>query len=377
MLPRVKINYLNGQLGTVPESEDGLFAIVYAEDGGNWPATINADQEYIIRSLQDYRSQTDDGDSDLAKVVKQFYQEASDGTELVLYRPAYLDDNLILSELPDKVKSLQSQMGGRLRGVFVFRGQTEDKEGIEALVAAAQACADGCSNTLFAPIFVCVQLGVAEEIAKVERDCPNVVAISGAEIDGTPIMGLFAGRLASIPVHRNAGRVKDGPLKYEGTLCLESEPIASVFMVEDYHDARCIVPRQYVGLSGYYYTDDPTFVKETDDYAHLTARRTVDKAYRIAYRTLVQFMLDEIEVNEDGTMQNGVLKSWQQAVENAINREMTAKGELSATDGEGCVCFIDPKQNVLATSRIELTLKVRPYGYARFIDVNLGFQVTA
>ena len=70
-------------------------------------------------------------------------------------------------------------------------------------------------------------------------------------------------------------------------------------------------------------------------------------------------------------------KSWQQAVENAINRQMTAKGELSATDGEGCVCFINPKQNVLATSRIELTLKVRPYGYARFIDVNLGFQVIA
>ena len=143
------------------------------------------------------------------------------------------------------------------------------------------------------------------------------------------------------------------------------------------HDKGYITPRAYVGLSGYYFADDCMACDPTDDYAHLTARRTVDKAYRIAYQTLVQFMLDEIEVNEDGTMQNGVLKSWQQAVENAINRQMTAKGELSATDGEGCVCFIDPKQNVLATSRIELTLKVRPYGYARFIDVNLGFQVTA
>ena len=377
MLPRIKINYLNGQLGTIPKSEDGLFAIVDAQDGSEWPVEMHQDKVYIIRSLNDYTDLTDAANIPLSAVVRQFYQEASDGTELVLYRPNYADSNSILSELPDRVKNLQSQMGGRLRGVFVFGDLAKTEEDIEAITVAAQACADGCLNTLFAPIFVCVQLGYAEFIANTEKDCRNVIAISGADSDGTTIMGLFAGRLASIPVHRNVGRVKDGPLKHDGTLYLESEPIVPGSMVEAYHDARCVVPRQYVGLSGYYFTDDPMFVKETDDYAHLTARRTIDKAYRIAYQTLVQFMLDEIEVNEDGTMQNGVLKSWQQAVENAINRQMTAKGELSATDGEGCVCFIDPKQNVLATSRIELTLKVRPYGYARFIDVNLGFQVIA
>ena len=55
---------------------------------------------------------------------------------------------------------------------------------------------------------------------------------------------------------------------------------------------------------------------------------------------------------------------------------MTAEGELSANDkGEGCKVFIDPKQNVLATSKINISIKVRPYGYARFIDVALGFAV--
>ena len=88
-------------------------------------------------------------------------------------------------------------------------------------------------------------------------------------------------------------------------------------------------------------------------------------------------MLDELEINSDGTMQTGVITSWQQTVENAVNRSMTAAGELSASDnGEGCSCFIDPKQNVVATSKVEMTLKVRPFGYARYVDVNLGFQVT-
>ena len=54
---------------------------------------------------------------------------------------------------------------------------------------------------------------------------------------------------------------------------------------------------------------------------------------------------------------------------------MTAKGELSSTDGSGCSCYIDPSQNVVSTSTINMTLKVRPFGYARTINVDLGFQV--
>ena len=103
----------------------------------------------------------------------------------------------------------------------------------------------------------------------------------------------------------------------------------------------------------------------------------IDKAYRTAYDTLLDTLLDELEVNEDGTLDTGVVKSWQQTVETAINRKMTANGELSSgSDGEGCVCKIDETQNVLATSMVKVTLKVRPYGYARYVDVNLGFQVT-
>ena len=114
----------------------------------------------------------------------------------------------------------------------------------------------------------------------------------------------------------------------------------------------------------------------TDDYAHITARRTIDKAYRIAYAALLDLMLDELPVNEDGTLQHGIIMAWQQMMENAVNRAMTAQGELSAdAEGAGCKAYIDPKQNVLATSKVELTLKVRPFGYARYVDVKLGFQV--
>jgi hypothetical protein len=51
---------------------------------------------------------------------------------------------------------------------------------------------------------------------------------------------------------------------------------------------------------------------------------------------------------------------------------MSAAGELSMVAGSGCKFFIDPQQNILSTSKVEGTLKVRPFGYARDIIVNIG-----
>ena len=189
-------------------------------------------------------------------------------------------------------------------------------------------------------------------------------------------VGVMAGRLASVPVQRNIGRVKDGALK-PTAMYLGDKPVEeNASAVSDLYDAGYITPRKYVGKAGYFFTDDRLACVPTDDYAHITARRTIDKAYRIAYAALLDLMLDELPVNEDGTLQHGIIMAWQQMMENAVNRAMTAQGELSAdAEGAGCKAYIDPKQNVLATSRVELTLKVRPFGYARYVDVKLGFQV--
>lgn len=375
MLPRVKINYLNGQLGTIPESEDGLFVLA---------SKVEGNEKFPIETLHSVRTMDDvealgleDGDT-LYNTAKYFYQEAGEGVEVFLYNLPGTPGDSVIDE--GSINSIIRESDGRCRGIFFVDPFGEfDKDRILETVDYAQLGADEAALNRFAPVFVAFNASFGKHELLLGTKKLNRVALFDGTKDGDPtlsLIGLLAGRLASIPVHRNVGRVKDGAIKYSGEVYVGDESV-NVANVGRYHDGGFITPRTYVGLSGYYFADDCMACDPTDDYAHLTARRTVDKAYRIAYQSLVQFMLDEIEVNEDGTMQNGVLKSWQQAVENAINRQMTAKGELSATDGEGCVCFIDPTQNVLATSRIELTLKVRPYGYARFIDVNLGFQVTA
>ena len=53
---------------------------------------------------------------------------------------------------------------------------------------------------------------------------------------------------------------------------------------------------------------------------------------------------------------------------------MTAKKELSADKSTGSACrFEILSTNVLATSEVRAKLSVRPYGYARYITVELGF----
>ncbi|MBF1324933.1 MAG: hypothetical protein HXM57_07510 [Megasphaera micronuciformis] len=172
--------------------------------------------------------------------------------------------------------------------------------------------------------------------------------------------------------------MKNGALKPVAMFIGEKPVEENASAVSDLYDAGYITPRKYVGKAGYFFTDDRLACEQTDDYAHITARRTIDKAYRIAYAALLELMMDELSVNEDGTLQHGIIMAWQQMMENAVNRAMTAAGELSAdADGTGCKAYVDPTQNVLSTSKIELTLKVRPFGYARYVDVKLGFQVEA
>ncbi|GAB1403045.1 hypothetical protein MASR1M74_02230 [Lentimicrobium sp.] len=57
---------------------------------------------------------------------------------------------------------------------------------------------------------------------------------------------------------------------------------------------------------------------------------------------------------------------------------MTANGELgndpSNQNDTGVECLIDTTQNIVATGFLKVGLRVKPYGYARYINVELGFK---
>lgn len=393
-LPRVKIQFLNGQLGTVGESPDGLMALICGASAVTGKLELNT--VYPVTSMDDLAALgvTEANNATLYKQVKEFYDEAESGTKLILYPVSANTKATLLCDYTNMAegfaRDLITRQNGALRGIGVAginTGSTSvSNDGLDSDVFTAlpkaQQLAEWATSELYAPLFLVLEgrnYDASKELKDLTGEKYNRVAvvISDTVSDSKgACVGTLLGRIASIPVQRNIGRVKNGSLfpleMYVGTKKIEESgsTISAIF------EKGYIVPRKHVGRTGYYFSDDQMACDPTDDYAHLTNRRVIDKAYRICYDTMLDELLDEIDLNEDGTMQHAVVKSWQQTLENAINRKMTANGELSATDGEGCKIYINEKQNVVSTSRIELNLKVRPHGYARYIDVNLGFLVT-
>lgn len=395
MLPRIKINYENGALGSVAASPDGCLGIV--TNGEAVSGKFEQGKAYVLHS---YAELADLGISSsvnpgIEKVVREFYDEAGEGTEVWLMAFA---PNVKMSELvdvnQDYAKQLIIESNGKVRGLIVAYCPAEDytpaeKNGLdadlEAALPKAQALGEWAAENRFAPVFVLLEgrsfNGNAIDLPDLTEMGYNRVGVlvgdTVAKSSGAAI-GVLGGRIATMPVQRNVGRVKDGALS---PICFYlNETLASAYRnVEMLHDKGYITVRNFVGKAGYFFTDDPLATAVKDDYHSLANRRVVDKAYRIAYATLLEELLDEVAVNEDGTIQNAVAKEWQAKVEQAIAVEMTANGELSADltnpDDRGVICYIDSAQNVLSTSRIVASLKVRPFAYARYIDVNLGFNV--
>lgn len=395
MLPRVKIQFLNGQLGTVGESADGLMALICGASAVAGKLALNS--IYEVRSMDDLANLgvTEQNNATLYKHVSEFYDEAGSGVKLILYpvAPATTATNICdyTKTAEGYARDLITRQNGALRGIGIAgvdsEGDAVSADGLSpdvfTALPKAQQLAEWATAELYAPLFFVIEgsgYDSSNELLDLSNEAYNRVAVvigdTAAGSDGAAV-GTLLGRIASIPVQRNIGRVKDGSLAplemYVGSRKVEESgsAIASIF------DKGYITPRKHVGRSGYFYADDLMACALTDDYSHLTSRRIIDKAYRIAYDTMLEELLDELELNEDGTLQHAVAKSWQQTLENAINRQMTAGGELSSDgEGNGCACYINEKQNVVSTSRIVVTLKVRPHGYSRYIDVNLGFQVT-
>lgn len=386
-LPRVKINYLNGLLGTAPENQDGLLMLAVL-GAASVSTTFALGTPYRIVRPEGLAALgvTADNNARLHELVRQFYAEAEEGTPLYVLGLAGTSMTDVCDVESGSLKDVVVSLRGALRGIVLASASTAAPTVTEGLdpdvftaLPKAQALADYAAVSLYAPLFFILEgraFSGASSLRDLSSSAYNRVGIFIGDVEASSknaAVGVIAGRIASVPVQRNIGRVASGALAPEKFYLGATLVDDSMTDVETIYEKGYITPRIYAGLAGYYFTDDRLAVAPTDDYAHLTARRSADKAARIAYLTLLNFLLDEIAVNTDGTMQQPVLKSWQAAVETAVDAQMTAAGELSVVDGSGCRFFIDPTQNVLATSRVEGSLRIRPYGYARDIVANIGF----
>jgi hypothetical protein len=290
------------------------------------------------------------------------------------------------------VQDMLNLAKGRIRAIIVHRtpavGYTPvTTSGIDAdvntAITNAQVTALYTVDTLKAPAFVLIAglyyQGTPASLTAINLATMNRVGVLiGDTVSGNGCaIGLLAGRLARVPVQRNVGRVKDGAILGVTTAYLKDK-LVEIADPATVHDKGYITLRTHVGRSGYFFSDDPLAAIVADDYHKITARRTVDKAYRVAYDTLLNELNDEVPVTDAGKVSPVYAKSIETKVENAIINTMTNAGELGRdpgnTNDNGVVCFVNTDQNIVSTGVLKITVKVKPYGYAQYITVELGFK---
>ena len=393
-LPRVKITFENGALGGVSPSEDGVVGLVAYATAVSTTFALN--HPYLITKLAGLEalgitSEATGVNGALYKTVKEFYSEAPEGTKLWVMGVA---SSVTIANLTDKTRNNISPLLMAARGAInvlmlkVASAGTPTMSGsidgdVLTAVTNLQALAEDWTENKYAPFMCLVEAlsynGTAASLPDLTARSDNRVGVVlGDSVSGSAgaAVGLVAGRLAAEPVHRSLARVRSGAIKAE-TMYIGSVQ-AELGDPDVANDLGYIVPRTFVGKSGYYWSDDHLATAASDDYCSIARRRTIDKAYRIAYKTLVDEIAENVPVNTEGKLAAYHCKAVETSVESAVVNSMTSEGNLgndpdNASD-LGVVCYIDPDQNILATSRLEVSLKVKPYGYSKYIDVKLGFK---
>jgi hypothetical protein len=199
----------------------------------------------------------------------------------------------------------------------------------------------------------------------------NDVATAAAHANKYACAGLVLGIASARPVQRNIGRVKDGPVGITKPALSSGALLSSLTSntLDTLHNKGYVFFRDFVGLAGYYLNDDNMSVALTDDYAQLTLGRVIDKASRIAYSTYVNELLDEVDVDSNGRLSQPTCKHYQALIETAIQQGMA--GEIVNVSA-----YVDPNQDIIATSQLNIELNIQPFGINRTINITIGFAST-
>ncbi|HEU0126794.1 MAG TPA: DUF2586 family protein, partial [Flavobacterium sp.] len=187
----------------------------------------------------------------------------------------------------------------------------------------------------------------------------------------TAAVGLALGALSKAKVSENIAWIEKFNLTGNGFAkpgFVGGSEIKSLGELRTLNEKRYIFTQTHTGLAGVYFNDSHTCTTGTSDFAYIENNRTVNKATRLLRTALLPKLASPVLVDIDGKLPQSVSKSFEDLCRNALEG-MVANQEVSAFD-----VYVDPKQNILATSELKVKAEITPIGTARKIMVDLGFK---
>lgn len=390
-LPSVVFTKQEGGLGRPLPGEDHISGLIYYRDSGvALPTGFGSAHEKTFFSLASAEAAgITDGHAAYGRLwyhIREFFRLAPKG---VLHVGVYDAPANYATHTYTEMTTLQQFASGKIRQLAVY---LDEVAGVSTAIIAALQTQAAALYTAHMPVVVLVAFDLdavsdLSTLANLRTGANYYVSCvigqdggaKGAEIytaDEVSVttIGAVLGSLAFGQVHESIA----WPRKYKPS---DTELDVAAFangdlvsqqaesLLDTLNDRGYIFLRKFIGLDGSYWNDTPTAAAATSDYAYIEANRTIDKAIRLAYAALVQEVNGPVLVDADtGKLSESYIEYLKGISDQAIS-QMARDGELS-----GYQTIIDPEQNVLTNSTIEVTIELVGVGVSRKLSINIGFK---
>lgn len=289
-----------------------------------------------------------------------------------------------------EIKTMQNYTGGKLRQIGVWDGATalnaanlialqairttleaQDKPlsiGYAPKIAAVSGLPTDLAGANKSGVSVIIGQDGAGTAADLYNDAKNATAKSSVTA-----IGEWLGIVSAAAVHESIAWVEKFPTGIalpafgDGTLLRDLDTA----VIESLDAARYIFFVEYSGLAGAYFNDSHTMDDATSDYAYIESVRTMDKACRNVRTYVLPKLGRPMKVDAStGKLEAYVVEDLQLTAGKALE-DMEKAGELS-----GYVVEIDPDQNILSTSCVEMVIKQVGVGVMRKLNIKIGYTTS-
>lgn len=313
--------------------------------------------------------------------IQQFFRMNPSGDLYVM-----VVDTTSYADTVGKAMEMQENANGNIRQMAVICSSETTFAQTKSALAIAQEQAD-LAYTDYMPFEIILE-GKGFDTA-VESNSPSLALLnsenvsvviamdvekaltSGDSYKNTAAVGLALGALSKAKVSENIAWIEKFNLTGNGFSkpgFVGGKEIKSLGDLRTLNEKRYIFTQTHTGLAGVYFNDSHTCTTGTSDFAYIENNRTVNKATRLLRTALLPKLASPVLVDIDGKLPQSVSKSFEDLCRNALEG-MVANQEVSAFD-----VYVDPKQNILATSELKVKAEITPIGTARKIMVDLGFK---
>lgn len=289
-----------------------------------------------------------------------------------------------------ELKSLQVFASGKLRQIGVFAPTKEfaaaEVTTLQGIGTYFEGVGTPCS-ILYAPKITAITSLPAAVAVTGQKNVSLVIAQDGAgtaaalytdAANTTPknsvtAIGILLASVSLAAVHESISWVEKFPSGVsvpafsDGTLF----NTVDTAVIESLDTSQYIFLRTYPGLAGSYFNDSWTLDLATSDYCTIESERTMDKAVRGVNTYITPKLGMPLKVDaESGKLEQQTV-SYLETVAGMALDAMEKAGELSGYSAE-----IDPDQNVLSTSQVEIVIKNVAVGVMRKVNVKIGYTTS-